>query len=61
MRKSDKVLRHQARLSWYKKLGKRKNGAQRIHELRDSDLHFGIPRRNMRWRAHIIQGGWKDE
>ena len=61
MRKSDKVLNHQKRLKKYAYISKHsKNSKQRIHELKDSDLHFGIPRRIMRWKAKNIQGGWRE-
>lgn len=61
MRKSDKVLNHQKRLKKYNYMRTHiKNWKQRIHELKDSDLHFGISRRTMRWKAKNIQGGWRE-
>ena len=62
MKKSQKVKNHQLQLKKYKKLLYwLKNGKKRKHEAKDTDYHFGIPRRTMRWKAKTIQGGWREE
>lgn len=54
MRKSDKVRRHQKRHRWYRRL-KQKGRIKWLHEYRQGDLYFGIPRRIMRWRAKRLE------
>ena len=53
MKKSDKVRRHQKRHRWYRRL-KQRGRIKWLHEYRQGDLYFGIPRRTMRWRAIIM-------
>lgn len=57
MRKSQKVKNHQLQLKKYKRLYCLKNGKKRKHEAKDTDYHFRIPHRTMRWKAKTIQGG----